>query len=131
MIDFWNKLTVFLVKNAKFFAKIFSENIFKNHNICPRYTLEAFRAVNQAIGRVIRHKNDFGAVLLLDRRFAADGCASKLPSWSVWPGVNVMINLFFCVNFKSFELTVTLFWPVFFRRKHFKNYNIDPGRSFL
>jgi len=35
-----------------------------------RYNLEAFRAVNQAIGRVIRHKNDFGAVLLLDKRFA-------------------------------------------------------------
>lgn len=45
------------------------------------YNLEAFRAVNQAIGRVIRHKNDFGAVILLDKRFAQEGCAAKLPSW--------------------------------------------------
>jgi hypothetical protein len=29
MIDFWNKLTVFFVKNANCFAKIFSNNIFK------------------------------------------------------------------------------------------------------
>ena len=120
-------------------------------NDISRYNLEAFRAVNQAIGRVIRHKNDFGAVLvklqnwvhcfrayallsrlmwsnlkcfyhsvffsiqlelkgsykapnnfwtqvnemgftiiwfwfefqLLDKRFAQEGCATKLPSWWV------------------------------------------------
>ena len=45
------------------------------------YNLEAFRALNQAIGRVIRHKNDFGAVILLDKRFALEGNASKLPKW--------------------------------------------------
>lgn len=45
--------------------------LFKIKYLPPfRYNLEAFRAVNQAIGRVIRHKNDFGAVLLLDKRFA-------------------------------------------------------------
>ena len=45
------------------------------------YNLEAFRAVNQAIGRVIRHKNDFGAVLLLDKRFGYEANAKKVPSW--------------------------------------------------
>ena len=45
------------------------------------YNLEAFRALNQAIGRVIRHKNDFGAVLLLDKRFGSEGNAKKLPTW--------------------------------------------------
>lgn len=34
-----------------------------------RYALEASRAVNQAVGRIIRHKNDFGGILLLDCRF--------------------------------------------------------------
>jgi len=34
------------------------------------YTLEAVRAVNQAVGRVIRHRNDFGAIILLDQRWA-------------------------------------------------------------
>lgn len=33
------------------------------------YVLEAVRAVNQAIGRVIRHKDDYGAILLCDNRF--------------------------------------------------------------
>ena len=51
------------------------------------YNLEAFRALNQAIGRVIRHKNDFGAVILLDKRFAYEANASKLPrycqQWSI------------------------------------------------
>ena len=45
------------------------------------YNLEAFRAINQAIGRVIRHKDDFGAVLLLDKRFAMEANTSKLSSW--------------------------------------------------
>jgi len=33
------------------------------------YNMEATRAVNQAIGRVIRHKDDFDAILLCDQRF--------------------------------------------------------------
>ena len=32
------------------------------------YRQQATRAVNQAIGRVIRHKQDFGAILLCDNR---------------------------------------------------------------
>ena len=33
------------------------------------YTLQAYRAVNQAAGRVIRHTKDHGAVLFLDARY--------------------------------------------------------------
>jgi Rad3-related DNA helicase len=33
------------------------------------YKQSAIRAVNQAIGRIIRHKKDWGAVFLLDERF--------------------------------------------------------------
>ena len=32
------------------------------------YQLEAFRATNQAVGRVIRHSRDHGAVIFLDTR---------------------------------------------------------------
>jgi len=34
------------------------------------YVQQAMRAVNQAIGRVIRHKQDYGAILLCDERFS-------------------------------------------------------------
>ncbi|KAK6030478.1 hypothetical protein OSTOST_03384 [Ostertagia ostertagi] len=34
------------------------------------YVTEGYRAVNQALGRVIRHADDFGVVALLDERFA-------------------------------------------------------------
>uniref|UniRef100_A0AAQ4PPV0 Regulator of telomere elongation helicase 1 n=1 Tax=Gasterosteus aculeatus aculeatus TaxID=481459 RepID=A0AAQ4PPV0_GASAC len=42
------------------------------------YKQQAFRAVNQAIGRVIRHKDDYGAILLCDQR---SDMQAQLPSW--------------------------------------------------
>jgi hypothetical protein len=45
------------------------------------YNQQAHRAVNQAIGRVIRHKNDYGAVLFLDHRFADPRNSQGLSKW--------------------------------------------------
>ncbi|XP_057679215.1 regulator of telomere elongation helicase 1 isoform X2 [Corythoichthys intestinalis] len=45
------------------------------------YREQAFRAVNQAIGRVIRHKDDYGAIFLCDQRFKSKDVQSHLPSW--------------------------------------------------
>jgi regulator of telomere elongation helicase 1 len=39
------------------------------------------RAVNQALGRVIRHRNDYGAVLLCDERFGQEGTRQQLSKW--------------------------------------------------
>lgn len=45
------------------------------------YNQQALRAVNQALGRVIRHRHDFGAVLLCDDRFAAPSVIAQLSKW--------------------------------------------------
>ncbi|XP_012219996.1 Fanconi anemia group J protein homolog [Linepithema humile] len=45
------------------------------------YNVNAFRALNQAIGRCIRHKNDWGAVLLVDQRFQLSQNIHYLPKW--------------------------------------------------
>lgn len=45
------------------------------------YFLEATRAVNQAIGRVIRHKNDYGAIIFCDSRFQQPRQQAQLSSW--------------------------------------------------
>ena len=45
------------------------------------YQLEASRAVNQAIGRIIRHKNDYGAIVLCDCRFDNPSFKKHLSAW--------------------------------------------------
>lgn len=45
------------------------------------YNQQASRAVNQAIGRVIRHVKDYGAIILADQRFAEPRVHSLLSKW--------------------------------------------------
>lgn len=45
------------------------------------YENACMRAVNQSIGRAIRHQNDFASILLLDRRYSTPRIANKLPGW--------------------------------------------------
>jgi regulator of telomere elongation helicase 1 len=45
------------------------------------YDSEAIRAINQAVGRVIRHKNDYGAIILLDTRFAQPKVKNTMSLW--------------------------------------------------
>ena len=45
------------------------------------YNQLASRAVNQAIGRVIRHCDDYGAILLFDEKFSTAKNISYLPLW--------------------------------------------------
>ncbi|KAI9221711.1 helicase C-terminal domain-containing protein [Blastocladiella britannica] len=45
------------------------------------YTQQAARAVNQAVGRVIRHRYDYGAILLLDDRFGGGSIRNQLSKW--------------------------------------------------
>lgn len=45
------------------------------------YENACMRAVNQSIGRAIRHKGDYASILLLDRRYKTPRIEGKLPAW--------------------------------------------------
>lgn len=45
------------------------------------YENSCMRAVNQCIGRAIRHRNDYAAIVLIDRRYDKPGIQAKLPAW--------------------------------------------------
>lgn len=61
--------------NRIFFKKRWNSDIQKNENPSylsgdAWYRQQAYRALNQAIGRCIRHRLDFGCIFLLDSRFS-------------------------------------------------------------
>lgn len=45
------------------------------------YKLQAFRALNQALGRCIRHRRDYGAVILIDSRHRGNMHGNSLSKW--------------------------------------------------
>lgn len=45
------------------------------------YNLDGMRACNQAIGRVIRHKDDYGSILLCDERFNNTIYSKYITTW--------------------------------------------------
>lgn len=45
------------------------------------YSLQGHRAVNQAVGRVIRHRWDYGAIVFLDARYARPAVTQQISKW--------------------------------------------------
>ena len=45
------------------------------------YENACMRAVNQCVGRAIRHRGDYAAIMMLDRRYSALRIQAKLPRW--------------------------------------------------
>ncbi len=45
------------------------------------YNQQAARAINQAVGRVIRHRKDYGAIILADARFSNPAVQKQLSRW--------------------------------------------------
>ncbi|WUR05110.1 RAD3-like DNA-binding helicase [Vairimorpha necatrix] len=54
---------------------------YKHFNGRRWYETQAFRAVNQAAGRAIRHKDDWGIILMLDSRYQDKRISSQLSGW--------------------------------------------------
>uniref|UniRef100_A0A0N5AH69 Helicase ATP-binding domain-containing protein n=1 Tax=Syphacia muris TaxID=451379 RepID=A0A0N5AH69_9BILA len=50
-------------------------------NGAEMYESLCLHAVNQAIGRVIRHRNDYAAIVLIDSRFSQQRIIKGLPCW--------------------------------------------------
>ena len=66
------------------------------------YVQSASRAVNQALGRVIRHKRDWGAVFLLDNRYQKSDQQQQLSGW-IRPCVSKHANFSSALSsFRSF-----------------------------
>ncbi|CDW87763.1 fanconi anemia group j protein [Stylonychia lemnae] len=45
------------------------------------YEMDAMKSINQAMGRVIRHKNDFGTIVIIDSGLQNQKMRSKLSKW--------------------------------------------------
>jgi chromosome transmission fidelity protein 1 len=45
------------------------------------YENACMRAVNQSVGRAIRHKEDYAAIIMVDFRFSGERVKGKLPGW--------------------------------------------------
>lgn len=45
------------------------------------YENACMRAVNQSVGRAIRHKGDYASIVMVDSRFGSERIKGKLPGW--------------------------------------------------
>ena len=92
-------------KDLKLIAKRDFLNINKTDSYDGQewYKNKALRATNQAIGRVIRHKNDYGAIIFFDRRFDYQGNKKYISSW-------VNKDLRQCENYKVFLNNLSSFF---------------------
>ncbi|KAI0564904.1 ATP-dependent helicase [Gracilaria domingensis] len=67
------------------------------------YTTQAVRAVNQAVGRAIRHRFDYGAIILCEERFQAKSLQGKVSKW-------IRPNLSVCPTFTAAERSLERFY---------------------
>lgn len=60
------------------------------------YENSCMRAVNQCIGRAIRHRNDYASIILIDQRYEKSSIQGKLPAWirqSIRPAGHTVGNI--------------------------------------
>ncbi|KAK0423304.1 hypothetical protein QR680_008071 [Steinernema hermaphroditum] len=71
-----NKNSVELQEKMKYLDQYVRKGAGSEH-----YEACCMHAVNQAIGRAIRHRNDYAAIVLLDARYAQPRISNALPKW--------------------------------------------------
>lgn len=69
-----NKNSPELVERMKYLDSVGASSSEYYENLC-------MKAVNQSIGRAIRHVKDYAAVLLIDERYQQQRIQNKLPPW--------------------------------------------------
>ena len=72
-------------KDLKVVAKrkyLDSKSTLKTLNGDQWYLCETIRTINQCIGRIIRNKDDFGSIYLLDERFQKKELMQQISSWA-------------------------------------------------
>ncbi|CAG8638754.1 5586_t:CDS:10 [Funneliformis mosseae] len=84
-LPFANLTSVGLNEKMKFMNQI-GKTSSKDNNSSQRgneyYQNLCMKAVNQSIGRAIRHRNDYAAIILIDKRFNTNNrIRQKLPTW--------------------------------------------------
>ncbi|CAD8071079.1 unnamed protein product [Paramecium primaurelia] len=83
-----------LLQKMNYLDKLFSDPEFKHQQRIRSsewYIQQAIRATNQAMGRVIRHINDYGIVYLCDKRFEQKDIKQGLSKW-LQPAIQPWIN---------------------------------------
>ncbi|CAK77033.1 unnamed protein product (macronuclear) [Paramecium tetraurelia] len=83
-----------LLEKMGYLDKIFNDPEFTNQQRIKSsewYTQQAIRATNQAMGRVIRHINDYGIVYLCDKRFEYRDIKQGLSKWAQ-PAIQPWVN---------------------------------------
>lgn len=82
----------------------FNDDSLRNQNVKNMlsgrewYNIQAFRALNQALGRCIRHRNDWGAIIMIDGRINNSDSAASSNYLSGW----VRKNIEFYSDYKKF-----------------------------
>ncbi len=87
-------------------------------------TVSMRRAINQAMGRVIRHRHDYGAIILADERFRGEATRKQISCWLrdfVKPQENFgaasnSLKAFFKVRGKDFSWE---FYNLLLKKNHF------------
>lgn len=81
-LPFPNKTAPELAEKMKYLDKVAAEKkTATTFSSSEYYENLCMKAVNQCIGRAIRHINDYATVLLIDERYQQERIKKKLPNW--------------------------------------------------